>query len=159
MSDVHPNTLRVIAAARDAGLEITTRRFPEGTKTAADAATAIGVTVGQIVKSLVFGVDSEIVMALVSGSNQLDEKKLALAAGGAKCARVDADAVREATGYPIGGVPPFGHSTQLRVFVDPDLLQYDEVWAAAGTWNDNFGAAPADIVRVAGGVVTDLKRA
>jgi Cys-tRNA(Pro) deacylase len=159
MSDVHPNTLRVIAAARDAGLEITTRRFPEGTKTAAAAATAIGVTVGQIVKSLVFGVDNEIVMALVSGSNQLDEKKLALAAGGAKCARVDADAVREATGYPIGGVPPFGHSTQLRVFVDPDLLQYDEVWAAAGTWNDNFGAAPADIVRVAGGVVTDLKRA
>jgi len=159
MSELHPNTLRVIAAARDAGLEITTRRFPEGTKTAADAAAAIGVTVGQIVKSLVFGVDNEIVMALVSGSNQLDEQKLALAAGGAKCARVDADAVREATGYPIGGVPPFGHSTQLRVFVDPDLLQYDEVWAAAGTWNDNFGAAPADIVRVAGGVVTDLKRA
>ena len=158
MSDTHPNTLRVIAAAREAGLTITTRRFPEGTKTAADAAAAIGVTVGQIVKSLVFGVDNEIVMALVSGSNQLDEKKLALAAGGAKCARVDADAVREATGYPIGGVPPFGHSTQLRVFVDPDLLQYDEVWAAAGTWNDNFGAAPVDIVRVSGGVVTDLKR-
>jgi len=159
MSDVHPNTLRVITAAREAGLEITTRRFPEGTKTAADAAAAIGVVVGQIVKSLVFGVDNEIVMALVSGSNQLDEKKLAAAAGGAKCSRVDADAVRAATGYPIGGVPPFGHSTQLRVFVDPDLLQYDEVWAAAGTWNDVFGAAPADIVRVAGGVVTDLKRA
>jgi Cys-tRNA(Pro) deacylase len=159
MSDIHPNVVRVTAAAKERGLEISTRRFPEGTKTAADAAAAIGVTVGQIVKSLVFGVDNEIVMALVSGSNQLDEKKLALAAGGAKCARVDADAVREATGYPIGGVPPFGHSTQLRVFVDPDLLQYDEVWAAAGTWNDNFGAAPADIVRVAGGVVTDLKRA
>ena len=159
MSDVHPNTLRVITAAREAGLEITTRRFPEGTKTAADAAAAIGVVVGQIVKSLVFGVDNEVVMALVSGSNQLDEKKLAAAAGGAKCSRVDADAVRAATGYPIGGVPPFGHTTQLRVFVDPDLLQYDEVWAAAGTWNDNFGAAPADIVRVAGGVVTDLKRA
>ena len=59
---------------------------------------------------------------------------------------------------PNRGVPPFGHSTQLRVFVDPDLLQYDEVWAAAGTWNDNFGANPNDIVRVAGGVVTDLKR-
>jgi len=159
MSDLHPNTLRVIAAARGAGLEITTRRFPEGTKTAADAAAAIGVVVGQIVKSLVFGVDNEIVMALVSGSNQLDEKKLAAAAGGSKCSRVDADAVRAATGYPIGGVPPFGHSTQLRVFVDPDLLQYDEVWAAAGTWNDNFGANPNDIVRVAGGVVTDLKRA
>ena len=159
MSDLHPNTLRVIAAAREAGLEITTRRFPEGTKTAADAAAAIGVVVGQIVKSLVFGVDNEIVMALVSGSNQLDEKKLAAAAGGSKCSRVDADAVRAATGYPIGGVPPFGHSTQLRVFVDPDLLQYDEVWAAAGTWNDNFGANPNDIVRVAGGVVADLKRA
>ena len=158
MSDLHPNTLRVIEAAREAGLEISTRRFPEGTKTAADAAAAIGVVVGQIVKSLVFGVDNEIVMALVSGSNQLDEKKLAAAAGGSKCSRVDADAVRAATGYPIGGVPPFGHSTQLRVFVDPDLLQYDEVWAAAGTWNDNFGAAPADIVRVADGVVTDLKR-
>ena len=158
MSDVHHNVSRVVSAAKERGLEISTKRFPEGTKTAADAAAAIGVTVGQIVKSLVFGVDGEIVMALVSGSNQLDEKKLALAAGGAKCARVDADAVREATGFPIGGVPPFGHSTQLRVFVDPDLLQYDEVWAAAGTWNDNFGAAPADIVRVADGVVTDLKR-
>jgi len=158
MSELHPNTLRVIAAAREAGLEITTRRFPEGTKTAADAAAAIGVTVGQIVKSLVFAVDGEIVMAFVSGANQLDEKKLAAAAGGSKCSRVDADAVRAATGYPIGGVPPFGHSTKLRIFVDPDLLQYDEVWAAAGTWNDNFGAAPADIVRVAGGVVFFLKR-
>lgn len=158
MSDVHPNVVRVVAAAKERGLDISTKRFPEGTKTAADAAAAIGVTVGQIVKSLVFGVDGEIVMALVSGSNQLDEKKLAAAAGGAKCARVDADAVRDATGFPIGGVPPFGHVTQLRVFVDPDLLQYDEVWAAAGTWNDNFGATPADIVRVAGGVVTDLKR-
>ena len=158
MSDLHPNTLRVIAAARGAGLEITTRRFPEGTKTAADAAAAIGVVVGQIVKSLVFGVDNEIVMALVSGSNQLDEKKLAAAAGGSKCLRVDADAVRAATGYPIGGVPPFGHSTQLRVFVDPDLLQYDEVWAAAGTWNDVFPIAPDDLFRASGAVVADLKR-
>lgn len=158
MSELHPNVVRVIAAAKESGLDITTRRFPDGTKTAADAATAIGVTVGQIVKSLVFAVDGEIVMAFVSGANQLDEKKLATATGGAVCSRVDADAVRNATGYAIGGVPPFGHSTQLRVFVDPDLLQYDIVWAAAGTWNDNFGAAPADIVRVSGGVVTDLKR-
>ncbi len=156
---LHPNVVRVKEAATAAGLTIETRKFPEGTKTAQDAADAIGVGVGQIVKSLVFGVDEEIVMALVSGSNQLDEKKLAAAAGGAKCKRVDADAVRAATGFPIGGVPPFGHSTQLRVFVDPDLLQYDDVWAAAGTWNDNFGANPNDIVRVAGGVVTDLKRA
>ena len=158
MSELHPNTLRVIAAARDAGLEITTRRFPEGTKTAADAAAAIGVTVGQIVKSLVFGVDNEIVMALVSGSNQLDEKKLALAAGGAKCARVDADAVREATGYPIGGVPPLGLATKLRIFIDPDLLQYDEVWAAAGTWHDVFPISPSDLVSASHGVVVELRR-
>ena len=160
MSDaLHPNVVRVVEAARALGLEIAPRRFPDGTKTAADAAAAIGVELGQIVKSLIFAVDGEVVLAYVSGSNQLDEKKLALAAGGLKCARVDADVVRQATGFPIGGVPPFGHSTQLRVFVDPDLLQYDEVWAAAGTWNDVFGATPADIVRVAGGVVTDLKRA
>ena len=155
---LHPNVVRVVEAARALGLEIVPRRFPDGTKTAADAAAAIGVELGQIVKSLIFAVDGEVVLAYVSGSNQLDEKKLALAAGGLKCTRVDADVVRQATGFPIGGVPPFGHSTQLRVFVDPDLLQYDEVWAAAGTWNDVFGAAPADIVRVAGGVVTDLKR-
>ena len=80
MSDVHPNVARVIAAARERGLEITTKRFPEGTKTAQDAANAIGVSVGQIVKSLVFAVDGEVVMAYVSGANQLDEKKLALAA-------------------------------------------------------------------------------
>lgn len=162
MSDIHPNVQRVMDAARERGLEISTRRFPEGTKTAQDAANAIGVSVGQIVKSLVFAVDGEIVMAYVSGANQLDEKKLALAAGGAKCARVDADAVRAATGYPIGGVPPFGHATQLRIFIDEDLLQYDGVnemvWAAAGTWNDNFAIAPNDLVRVSGGIVTDLKR-
>ena len=158
MTDIHPNVVRVVAAARERGLDITTRRFPEGTKTAQDAANAIGVSVGQIVKSLVFGVDGEIVMAYVSGANQLDEKKLALAAGGTKCSRVDADAVREATGYPIGGVPPFGHSTQLRVFIDPDLLQYDEVWAAAGTWNDVFGIEPHKLVEASGGAVTDLKR-
>jgi prolyl-tRNA editing enzyme YbaK/EbsC (Cys-tRNA(Pro) deacylase) len=155
---LHPNVVRVVEAARALGLEIVPRRFPDGTKTAADAAAAIGVELGQIVKSLIFAVDGEVVLAYVSGSNQLDEKKLALAAGGLKCTRVDADVVRQATGFPIGGVPPFGHATQLRVFVDPDLLQYDEVWAAAGTRNDVFGANPIDIVRVAGGVVTDLKR-
>jgi Cys-tRNA(Pro) deacylase len=155
---LHPNVVRVVEAGRALGLEIVTRRFPEGTKTAQDAANAIGVAVGQIVKSLVFDVDGEIVMAYVSGANQLDEKKLAAAAGGTKCSRVDADAVREATGFPIGGVPPFGHSTQLRIFIDPDLLQFGEVWAAAGTWNDVFPIAPNDLVRASEAVVTDLKR-
>jgi prolyl-tRNA editing enzyme YbaK/EbsC (Cys-tRNA(Pro) deacylase) len=155
----HPNVSKVVAAAQERGLAIVPRRFPDGTKTAADAAAAIGVSIGQIVKSLIFAVDGEVVLAYVSGANQLDEKKLALAAGGLKCARVDADVVREATGFPIGGVPPFGHKTHLRVFIDPDLLQYDEVWAAAGTWNDVFGIEPHMLVDASGGVVTDLKRA
>ena len=158
MSDVHPNVTRVVQAAKERGLEITTRRFPEGTKTAQDAANAIGVSLGQIVKSLVFAVDGEIVMAFVSGANQLDEKKLAQAAGGLKCSRVDADAVREATGFPIGGVPPLGLATKLRIFMDPDLLQYDEVWAAAGTWNDVFPINPSDLQRVTNGVVVEIKR-
>jgi Cys-tRNA(Pro) deacylase len=158
VSDLHPNVVRVVEAARALGLEITTRRFPDGTKTAQDAAAAIGVQIGQIVKSLVFAVDGEIVMAYVSGANQLDEKKLAAAAGGTKCSRVDADAVREATGFPIGGVPPLGLATQLRIFVDPDLLQYVEVWAAAGTWHDVFAIDPHDLQRVTSGVVVDLKR-
>ena len=155
---LHPNVVRVVEAARALGLEIVPRRFPDGTKTAADAAAAIGVKLGQIVKSLIFAVDGEVVLAYVSGSNQLDEKKLALAAGGLKCARVDADVVRQATGFPIGGVPPLGLATQMRIFIDPDLLQYDEVWAAAGTWNDVFAIKPDSLVLSTGGLIADLKR-
>jgi prolyl-tRNA editing enzyme YbaK/EbsC (Cys-tRNA(Pro) deacylase) len=156
--DMHPNVARVMQAANERGLQINPVRFPEGTKTAADAAAAIGVSVGQIVKSLIFAVDGEVVVAYVSGANQLDERKLARAGGGGKCARVDADVVRASTGFPIGGVPPFGHVTQLRVFIDPDLLQYDEVWAAAGTWNDVFGIDPQVLVAASEGLVVDLKR-
>jgi len=166
---VHRNVVKVIEAGRALGVEVVPRTYPQGAKTAQDAADAIGVEVGQIVKSLIFGVsgtptadaaDSEIemVLAYVSGGNQLDEKKLAAAAGAAKCHRVDADAVRSSTGYPIGGVPPFGHDNPLRVFVDPDLLVHDEVWAAAGTWNDVFPIPPDDLVRASGGEVLDLKR-
>jgi prolyl-tRNA editing enzyme YbaK/EbsC (Cys-tRNA(Pro) deacylase) len=155
---MHRNTRRVVDAAADLGLTISPKRFPEGTKTAAAAAAAIGVEVGQIVKSLIFAVDGEVVLAYVSGSNRLDESLLAAAAGGVECTRVDADRVREVTGFPIGGVPPFGHTTPLRVFIDPDLLGYDEVWAAAGTWDDVFPIAPSALVRASGGVVTDLKR-
>ena len=90
---MHPNTERVIAAGRNVGIAVAVRTFPEGTKTAADAAAAIGVQVGQIVKSLVFTIDGEPVVALVSGANQLDERRLATEAGGAKCQRADADLV------------------------------------------------------------------
>lgn len=147
----------MVEAAGSAGLAIEPREFPEGTRTAADAAAAIGVELGQIVKSLCFAVDGAVVLALVSGSNQLDEGRLAGAAGGSAAARVDAVVAREATGYPIGGVPPLGLATDLPVFVDRDLLQYDELWAAAGTPHVNFAITPDDLVRVTGGTVCHLR--
>jgi len=158
VTGVHANAQRVIEAAALLGLDIEPRTFPDGTRTAQEAADAIGVELGQIVKSLIFGVDGEVVLAYVSGSNQLDESKLAVAAGGAMCQRVDAEVVRSTTGFPIGGVPPFGHTTPLRIFIDPDLMQYDEVWAAAGTWHDVFGIDPHKLLGASGGVVIDLKR-
>ncbi len=155
---LHRNVIRVVEAGAALGVPVEPVRFPEGTKTAVDAAAAIGCEVGQIVKSLIFAVDGEVVLAYVSGANQLDETKLAAAAGGATCARVDADVVRAATGFPIGGVPPFGHATELRVFIDPELLGYDEVWAAAGTWHDVFALSPRQLVDASGGTVIDLRR-
>jgi len=158
VSDVHKNVRRVIAAGEAVGVEVEPRHFPAGAKTAQDAADAIGCAVGQIVKSLIFAVDDEVVLAYVSGSNQLDELRLAAAAGGERCERVDADVVREATGFPIGGVPPFAHTRKLAVFIDPDLLGHDEVWAAAGTWNDVFPLDPRALVEASGGTVVELKR-
>jgi prolyl-tRNA editing enzyme YbaK/EbsC (Cys-tRNA(Pro) deacylase) len=151
---MHRNVRAVLAAAQDRGLVIEPRSFPEGTKTAGDAAAAIGVEIGQIVKSLVFVVDGQPTMALVAGDNRLDEAKLAAAAGGMQVKRCDGDAVRKATGFPIGGVPPFGHD--LPVYVDEDLLRYNEVWAAAGTWTDVFPIRPTDLVRIANGTVAPL---
>ena len=158
MADLHPNVERVLAAARERGLDLTIQQFPDGTRTAADAAAAVGCSLGQIVKSLVFEVDGDVVLAYVSGSNQLDEHKLATAAGGERAGRVDADRVRAATGFPIGGVAPFGHATELRIFIDRDLLGHDEVWAAAGTPRDNFPIAPSELVRASGGLVADLRK-
>jgi Cys-tRNA(Pro) deacylase len=153
---VHPNAVAVADAARARGLDIETREFPEGTHTADDAARAVGVAVGQIVKSLAFTVDGDVVIALVSGANRLDEQRLAAAAGGTTVARADAEAVRTATGFPIGGVPPFGHATNLPVFVDEDLLDYPTVWASAGTPRHVFAVSPDDLVRATGGRVAAL---
>jgi Cys-tRNA(Pro) deacylase len=146
---MHRNAVRVVEAARTAGLDIEVRPFPEGTRTAEDAARAIGVELGQIVKSLVFAVDGEPVVALVPGDRRLDETALAAAAGGQTCTRLDPNAVRDATGYPVGGIPPLGHAKPLRVFADEGLLRYDEVWAAAGTPHENFGAAPVALIQAA----------
>ncbi|HEX2384645.1 MAG TPA: YbaK/EbsC family protein [Acidimicrobiales bacterium] len=153
---MHAAAQRVIDAAEERGLRVEVREFPEGTRTAQDAAAAVGVEVGQIVKSLAFQVDGEIVLALVSGSNRLDERELALAAGApdGQVGRANPDSVRAATGFAIGGVPPFGHAAALRTFVDSDLLEYDEVWAAAGTPRHVFAIDPNELVRASGGTVS-----
>jgi prolyl-tRNA editing enzyme YbaK/EbsC (Cys-tRNA(Pro) deacylase) len=153
---LHPNAALVVAAAAEAGVGLAVEEFPAGTRTAADAAAAVGCDVAQIVKSLVFLVDGEPVVALVSGPNRLSEARLSAAAGGGAVGRADADAVRAATGFPIGGVPPFAHRRVLRTFVDRDLLALDVVWAAAGTPRHVFPIAPGDLVRLSGATPADL---
>ena len=148
---------RVADAARDLGLAIAVREFPEGTHTAEDAARAIGVDVGQIVKSLVFLMDGRPVLCLVSGLNRLDPQRLALVAGASQVRRAGADEVERATGFSIGGVPPFGHNQRLPVYCDRDLMAYDVVWAAAGTPREVFSVEPQRLVQASGAIVADLK--
>ena len=153
---MHANAQRVVDAAHGSGVTIEVVEYPEGTRTAQDAADAVGGPVASIVKSLVFLLDDQPVMALVSGSNRLDEAKLAAALGGGSVGRADADAVRAATGYPIGGVPPIGLATELPMAIDRDLLGHEQVWAAAGTPRHVFAIAPDDLRRMCGGVVADI---
>ena len=131
------------------------REFPEGTRTAVDAARAVGCELGQIVKSLVFLAAGKPVVALVSGSNRLDERRLAAVAGG-PVAKANAQTVRAATGYAIGGVPPFGHATEVSVFMDRDLLRYPAVWAAAGRPDSVFEIEPGRLRELSNAVVIDL---
>jgi prolyl-tRNA editing enzyme YbaK/EbsC (Cys-tRNA(Pro) deacylase) len=147
----------VTAAAGELGLAIEVRTFPDGTRTAADAAAAIGCDVAQIVKSLVFVVDDEPVVVLVGGADRLDEAKLAAAADAEAVRRADADAVRKATGFAIGGVPPFGHARDLRCWVDDALLAHDVVWAAAGTPTTVFAIEPRALVSAARATVGTLR--
>ncbi len=152
----HPNLDRVIAAAAAAGVTIRPQRFPTETRTAVDAARAIGCEVAQIVKSLVFVADGAPVVVLVSGGNRLDPRRLADAMGASEVRRATADEAREATGYAIGGVPPFGHATRLPVVVDRDLTAFSVVHAAAGLPDATFSIAPNDLVRVSDGHVADV---
>lgn len=129
-------------------LDTEIRVFPEGTKTAEDAARAVGCPVSAIVKSLVFVVDDQPVVALVPGDLRLDTERLAEAAGGHSARRASLDEVREATGYAAGGTPPFGHARSLRVFADPALKRNDPVWAAAGTPTTVFPISISDLDRL-----------
>ncbi|MDE0499615.1 MAG: YbaK/EbsC family protein [Acidimicrobiaceae bacterium] len=146
---------RFLAGAEALGLTPEILRFPEGTRTAEQAAAAVGCELGQIVKSLVFLCDGEPVLALTSGSNRVNTKRLGTLLGG-KISRADADGVREATGYAIGGTPPFGHAQSLRAVADPALLAYDIVWAAAGTPDTVFKLTPEQLVQASGAEVAEF---
>jgi prolyl-tRNA editing enzyme YbaK/EbsC (Cys-tRNA(Pro) deacylase) len=144
-------------AVRAAGLALEIRRFPSGTRTAADAAEAIGCEIGQIVKSLVFVADGSAFLALTSGENRADPERLAVLLRAERVRRATADEAREATGFAIGGTPPFGHPRPLRVLVDQDLLRFDVVWAAGGTPDSVFPITPNQLLAASGGVVADFK--
>ena len=143
-------------AVRASGLSFEVLRFPQGTRTAADAARAVGCDVGQIVKSLVFVADGAPFLALTSGRNRADPARLAALLGARSVRQANADEVRAATGFAIGGTPPFGHPRPLTVLVDCDLLAYAEVWAAAGTPDAVFALSPDDLLRASGGRVEDF---
>jgi prolyl-tRNA editing enzyme YbaK/EbsC (Cys-tRNA(Pro) deacylase) len=144
----------VATALAQAGVTVEVRSFPQGTRTAAEAAAAVGVDVGQIVKSLVFARprSGRPLLVLASGANRVDEALVGEVVG-EPIARADAAAVRAATGYAIGGVPPLGHPEPLETVIDEDLLRYDVVWAAAGTPRAVFAIAPDALVSVSGGRV------
>lgn len=161
---MHRNALAVTQAAAARGLTISVVEYPgEGARTAVDAANVIGVEVGQIIKSLVFAVGDpankaagEPVVALVCGDDQLDESRLATAAGAAGAWRMEAKAVREASGYPVGGIPPLGHATEMRTFADVRLQRFTTGWAAAGTPSHVFEVAVNDLVAATRATWADL---
>ena len=132
--------------------------FPDSTRTAIEAAQAVGCSLGQIVKSLVFrGAQSQRpVLALVSGANRVNEKRLSSLVG-ENIEKADADFVRQHTGFAVGGVPPVGHVARIATFIDRDLLQYGEIWAAAGSPHAVFRLTPGDLQSMTGGEVVTLQ--
>ncbi|MBP6473281.1 MAG: YbaK/EbsC family protein [Chloroflexi bacterium] len=157
---MHLSAQKVADAAQVLGLEIEIVEFAQTTRSAQEAADAIGCEVAQIVKSLCFVVNGRATICLVSGANQLDERKLAAleGVGRKQVSRADAETVKAATGFTIGGVPPFGHVSLLPVYIDEDLKRFEVVWAAAGTPFAVFAIRPKALERAAGGTAVSLKK-
>ncbi|MFJ3281539.1 YbaK/EbsC family protein [Streptomyces halstedii] len=153
-SDAHP---RFAEALRERGLDVEVRRFPDATRTAVEAAAAIGCALSQIVKSLIFEADGTPVLVLMDGSSRVDVERVRAELGAAEVKRAGADLVRETTGYAIGGVPPFGHRTRTRVLADRGLLDHPVVWAAAGTPHTVLPLDPKALVTHAGGTLVDVR--
>ncbi|MDH3301155.1 MAG: YbaK/EbsC family protein [Acidimicrobiia bacterium] len=149
---------RVLTAAAAAGLDVEIVEFPDGTRTADDAAAAVGCKVDQIVKSMIFaaGDERKIVLALTSGANRVDGDRLADLAGVDACHRATADEVRSATGFAIGGVAPIGHLSPLPTWIDPHLLTFDTIWAAAGSPRHVFAVSAQRLVELTGATIADF---
>ncbi|CAN5836865.1 hypothetical protein BH23ACT4_BH23ACT4_10130 [soil metagenome] len=160
MTSLHSTNQRVVEAAATAGVEIEVRRFPESTKTSAEAAAAAGCPLSAIAKSLVFvcqGTDSdEPVIAVLSGDHRLDTSKLAVAAGAIGSRRAELDEVRSATGYAPGGTAVFGLANRLRIFADNGLRRNDPIWSAAGTPDAIYPISLDDFDRAVKPIWTDL---
>jgi Cys-tRNA(Pro) deacylase len=151
-----PKIDRVVAAGRDLGIDVSPLTFDEETRTAADAARKVGCDVAQIVKSLVFEADGRPILLLVSGANRVDLAKGAAAAEVDALDKADAHAARAATGFSIGATPPFGHATNIPVYMDADLLAFEEVWAAAGRPDSVFRISPEKLQEATEAAVVDL---
>jgi Cys-tRNA(Pro) deacylase len=158
MTQLSPSAQKVQDALHHMGFDLAVIEHAESTRTAQEAAERVGVTLGQIVKSLIFRgkTTGKPILVLTSGANRVDEKRIKEYAG-EKIGRADADFVREATGYAIGGVPPLGHTKPMETYLDEDLLQYDVIWAAAGTPNAVFALTPDDLQKMTAGRVVQVK--
>ncbi|MDX3800663.1 YbaK/EbsC family protein [Streptomyces sp. AK04-3B] len=153
----HP---RFAQALSELGLDELTprvRRFPDATRTAAEAAAAIGCAPAEICKSLVFAADGAPVLVLMDGASRVDVERVRQELGAQRVTRAAADVVRETTGYAIGGVPPFGHRTRTRVLADRGLLAHGVVWAAAGDPHAVFPIAPDALIHHAGAALVDVR--
>ena len=148
---------RFIIEAEASGLDIEVQRYPDGTRTAADAAAAVGCKIDQLVKSLVFMADVRPILILCSGARRVDEEKLAEYIG-TEIRIAGASEVRAATGYAIGGTPPLGHTVPLKTVVDPHLMEFEEIWAAAGTPDSVFPIKPKELVKATSGAVVAVTR-
>lgn len=153
---LRPAAKRVQEALRQRGMDPEVVEFPRSTRTAQEAAEAVGTTVGQIAKSLVFMAGEEPILIIASGKNRVSEEKVGERLG-LKVRKAGAQEVREATGYAIGGVPPVGHTRKLRTLIDEDLMDYPEIYAAAGTPYAVFRLTPRELVEITEGQVCDLK--
>jgi prolyl-tRNA editing enzyme YbaK/EbsC (Cys-tRNA(Pro) deacylase) len=158
VAELSASAQKVQAALAGKGLVGTVVEMPDTTRSSKDAAAAIGCKVEQIAKSLIFKTrhTHQPILMIASGPNRVNEKRLAELVG-EPLDKADADFVREQTGFAIGGVPPLGHSQQVRTFVDRDLLEFKEIWAAAGTPHAVFSIAPTELVRITGGECIEVK--